>query len=80
MFPDRRKASSSSPRTLKPSCHNYCSNSCIRSDACWLTNPATKHSSSIRSNGVNGVAVFDGSPIRYNIPQFIAKYETKLFI
>ena len=42
VFPDRRMANPLSPRALKASCHNLCSNSRIRSDACLLTSTATK--------------------------------------
>ena len=67
MLPDRRTTIPLSPLALKPSCYNLCSNSRIRSDVCLLTNTVTKTSSSIRTNRPNGVAVFEGSPIWYNI-------------
>ena len=57
MFPDRRTVNSLFHRALKPSCHNLCSNSCIRCDACLLTNAASKTQYSICSNRAKGVAV-----------------------
>ena len=41
-FPDRRTANPLWTRARKPSCHNLGNNSHIRSDACLLTNIATK--------------------------------------
>ena len=52
-----------SPQSLKLSCHNFSINSRIRSDACLFPNTATKIGSSVRTNGVNGVAVFESSPV-----------------
>ena len=56
MFPVRRTADPLSSRVLKPS-RNIGSDSRIRSDACLLTNKATKHSSSISTNRANGIAI-----------------------
>ena len=50
------------PRALKPHFHNWCSNSRIRSDACFLTNTATK----TQYPHANGIVVFESSPFRYN--------------
>ena len=66
MFPVRRAANPLSSRILKPS-RNIGSDSRIGSEACLLTNKATKkHSSSISTNRANGIAIVEGSPIRYN--------------
>ena len=66
-FPDiRRTANLIIPPAIKLSYCNLCSSICIHSDACLLTNTATRHSSSIRANRAKRVAEVGGSPIRYN--------------
>ena len=63
LFPDIRPVKPLSRRALNPGCHNLCSNSHIRGDACLLSKTAKKRA--------NGVAVFGGCPIRYNRAPFI---------
>ena len=64
MFPNRGTANLLSPSVTKPSCHDMCSRSRIRSDACLSTNTAIKHISSIPR--AYQMAVFKDSLICYN--------------
>ena len=62
MFSDRRTGLLNFLSGAEPSCHNLCSSSRVRTDACLSTNTAIiLHSSSIRANRSNRAAILESA-------------------